>query len=261
MLVCLHSVSIDYNTLGTRYILQMCHQMKKLVALVHVSTAYANCNLKTIDETFYPSPAPPQKIIDLKEWMSEDKLNEITPALLANRPNTYTFTKALAEALLQEEAKSIPVAIVRPSIVTAAWREPYPGWIDNINGPTGMVLACGKGVLRTMLYNSKACADLIPVDMVINMMISAAWYTAKQRPSTIKVYHCTSGELNGIKWGDIENYVFPLINKYPSEQVFRYPGGTFKESRLYNQWCDLIDHKLPAYAFDVVMRLIGRKPM
>ena len=52
-------------------------------------------------------------------------------------PNTYTYTKALAEQLLEKECGDIPLAIVRPSIVTAAAQEPLPGWIDNLNGPTG----------------------------------------------------------------------------------------------------------------------------
>lgn len=229
--------------------------------MVHVSTAYANCNLREIDEKFYPPPAPPQKIIDMKSWMGDEMLTALTPHLLGNRPNTYTYTKALAEALLAEESHPIPVAIVRPSIVTAAWREPFPGWVDNINGPTGMILASGKGILRTMLFDSEACADLIPVDMVINLMISVAWYTGTRRPSQIQIYHCTSGLLNGIKWGDIERFVLPLTLEYPSEQMFRYPGGNFRESRFAHRMCQYFDQQIPAYAFDSVMRLLGRKPM
>lgn len=53
-------------------------------------------------------------------------LDSITPKLIGDRPNTYTFTKALAENLLVEECGSLPVAIVRPSIVSAAWKEPFP---------------------------------------------------------------------------------------------------------------------------------------
>ena len=55
-------------------------------------------------------------------------------------PNTYSYTKAFAEKLLQQEHDRIPVAIIRPSIVTAAMKEPIPGWIDNRNGPTGIYL-------------------------------------------------------------------------------------------------------------------------
>lgn len=58
--------------------------------------------------------------------MDSSLLEEITPKLIGDRPNTYTFTKALAENLLVEECGSLPVAIVRPSIVSAAWKDPYP---------------------------------------------------------------------------------------------------------------------------------------
>lgn len=34
----------------------------------------------------------------------------------ANRPNTYTYTKALAESLVASEHGDVPVAIIRPSI-------------------------------------------------------------------------------------------------------------------------------------------------
>jgi len=65
---------------------------------------------------------------------------------VGNRPNTYTYTKALAEHLLTEECGTIPLAIVRPTIVTAALKEPIPGWVDNLNGPTGNASIFSKPV-------------------------------------------------------------------------------------------------------------------
>lgn len=53
-------------------------------------------------------------------------IESITPKLLGEKPNTYTYTKQLAESLLIHEGSDLPLAIVRPSIVTAAWREPVP---------------------------------------------------------------------------------------------------------------------------------------
>ena len=175
-----------------------------------MSTAYANCNRYEVDECLYPSQVSPQKVIDLCEWMTEDQLKAITPSLLGDRPNTYTFTKALEETLLVNECGSLPVAIVRPSIVTASWREPLPGWVDNLNGPTGLLVAAGKGILRHMMYKAEASADLIPVDTVINLMIAIAWYTAVQRPNGILVYICTSGSLNRMNWNQIKG-MFPYL--------------------------------------------------
>lgn len=58
--------------------------------------------------------------------MDDDLVAVMTPTLIRERPNTYTFTKALAEYLVQQEAGDINVAIVRPSIVGASWKEPFP---------------------------------------------------------------------------------------------------------------------------------------
>ena len=58
--------------------------------------------------------------------MTDEQLELLLPSLLQGRPNTYTFTKALGENVLQNEAKDLPVAICRPSIVGAACKEPLP---------------------------------------------------------------------------------------------------------------------------------------
>ena len=58
--------------------------------------------------------------------MDDSMMDSVTGGLIGDKPNTYTYTKQLAETLLMEEAQGLPVAILRPSIVTAAWREPLP---------------------------------------------------------------------------------------------------------------------------------------
>lgn len=57
--------------------------------------------------------------------------------LVGTRPNTYTFTKALAEYWLKENKGNLPLVIVRPSIVLSSINGPLKGWVDNWNGPTG----------------------------------------------------------------------------------------------------------------------------
>lgn len=58
--------------------------------------------------------------------MDDDVVTKITTKLLGDKPNTYTYTKHLGEALLVAEGSDLPLAIIRPSIVTAAWQEPVP---------------------------------------------------------------------------------------------------------------------------------------
>lgn len=117
-------------------------------ALIHVSTAYCNCDRNDVAEEIYPVSKEPEQVIALTKWMDDKMVEELTPSLIAGRPNTYTFTKALAERMLQRERGALPVAIVRPSIVLSSHREPVAGWIDNCNGPTGIIAAAGKGFFR-----------------------------------------------------------------------------------------------------------------
>jgi len=58
--------------------------------------------------------------------MDHDMVGKITTKLIGQKPNTYTYTKQLAEVLLVTEGTDLPLAIVRPSIVTASWMEPMP---------------------------------------------------------------------------------------------------------------------------------------
>lgn len=47
--------------------------------------------------------------------------------LLQGMPNTYAFTKGLSEDLVHSYKDKFPIVIARPTIVTAAWKEPFEG--------------------------------------------------------------------------------------------------------------------------------------
>ena len=63
--------------------------------------------------------------------------------------------------------------------VIATWREPVSGWIDNLYGPTGVVVGAGTGVLRTLHCDKDIVADMVPVDMCVAGLIAVAWATAR----------------------------------------------------------------------------------
>uniref|UniRef100_G3Q918 Fatty acyl-CoA reductase n=1 Tax=Gasterosteus aculeatus aculeatus TaxID=481459 RepID=G3Q918_GASAC len=252
--------ALQLNVIATQELLRLAKQMRHLEAFVHISTAYANCNRRHIDEVIYPPPVEPRKLIESVEWMDDAIVRDITPRLIGDRPNTYTYTKALAEYLVQQEQDRLNIAIIRPSIVGASWQEPFPGWIDNFNGPSGVFIAAGKGILRTMRANNDAVADLIPVDVVINLTLAAGWYTAERRPKTALVYNCTSGGINPFHWGEIEHHVMSSFKRNPLEQAFRRPNANITSNYLINQYWILVSHKFPALLYDLVLRLSGQKP-
>ena len=70
--------------------------------------------------------------------MDDDLVAIVTPKLISPRPNTYTYTKAMAEYILAEEKGTLPCAIVRPSIVGASWQEPLPVSLIISNGSSSL---------------------------------------------------------------------------------------------------------------------------
>ncbi|KAI4872077.1 hypothetical protein NFI96_026542, partial [Prochilodus magdalenae] len=252
--------ALQLNVIATQQLLALALQMQNLHAFIHISTAYANCNRRHIDEVIYPPPVEPKKLIDSLEWMDDAIVRDITPRLIGDRPNTYTYTKALAECVVQQESGKLNIGIIRPSIVGASWQEPFPGWIDNFNGPSGVFIAAGKGILRTMRASNDAVADLIPVDVVINLTLAAGWYTAVHRPKSAVVYNCTTGGINPFHWGEIEHHVMSTFKRNPLEQAFRRPNANITSNYLINQYWILVSHKFPALLYDLFLRLSGQKP-
>ncbi|XP_054929453.1 putative fatty acyl-CoA reductase CG5065 isoform X3 [Dermacentor andersoni] len=252
--------AVQLNVLGTRRVVDLCKQMPNLCALVHVSTAYCNCDKPEVDEVIYPPPVDPQKIIEAAQWMDDKMMDTMSGFLLGQRPNTYTLTKALAESLVLDEREELPVAIVRPSIVTASWREPFPGWVDNYNGFTGIIVSCGLGLLQSVIIEKDCIADVIPVDVVANMLISVAWNTATTRPEHVRVYHCTSGTLQRQTWGEVTATTQKLIVRHPLPHVMRFPKVVLTNSVAWHSLNLYCLHYLPACIGDLALQLIGRKP-
>ncbi|MCL7030831.1 hypothetical protein MKW94_024709, partial [Papaver nudicaule] len=53
-------------------------------------------------------------------------------ARLFGWPNTYVFTKAMGEMLIGKLGENVPVVIIRPTIVTGTYKEPFPGWSEDV---------------------------------------------------------------------------------------------------------------------------------
>uniref|UniRef100_A0A1B0ARC3 Fatty acyl-CoA reductase n=1 Tax=Glossina palpalis gambiensis TaxID=67801 RepID=A0A1B0ARC3_9MUSC len=253
-------LSVTINMLGTKRLVELCHRMMFLEALIHVSTAYCNCDRTDVQEVIYAPPYNPDDIISLINWLPEDMLDQLTPSLIGKRPNTYTFTKALAEHMLLKEAGNLPVAIVRPSIVIASLNEPLAGWIDNFNGPTGLLSALAKGLFRSIVCEQNYVADVVPVDIVINLMIAAAWRKATHKTDNFSIYNCCTGQRHPIKWGEFVNHTLSMVRKHPLESCVWYPSGVLRRSTTLNTIYGIFVHYIPAYLLDALARLMGKKP-
>lgn len=124
--------------------------------------------------------------------------NELTEAgkRRANQlgwPNTYTFTKSLAESLLCKHGSGLPIAIVRPAIVESSVHQPFRGWNEGINTSAALSYLLGT-FFRQLPSNERKRLDVIPVDAVCRGMtlIAAAIIERRHDP----VYQLASSVTN-----------------------------------------------------------------
>jgi hypothetical protein len=104
--------------------------------------------------------------------MTKKDQEENLKSILGPWPNTYTFTKSMAERTLRKRRNpKLPVLLIRPAIIGGALKEPYPGWTDTISAAGGLSLTGGIGIVNWIHGNSNNIADLIPVDLVCNHIL------------------------------------------------------------------------------------------
>ncbi|CAK9831533.1 Putative fatty acyl-CoA reductase CG5065 [Anthophora retusa] len=252
-------VAVNLNTKGTDRVIELCKNIKNLINIIHISTAYSNANLQDIHESIYTTKVKPSTVIDMCESLDEETLDVLEKKILENHPNTYTFTKNLAEQILLSKGKDLPIAIVRPSIVCAAQREPFPGWVDNFGGITGSITEISRGILRTILGNSNFKLDMVPIDYVVDTIICATWHSTMQQNNTIKIYNCTSNA-NPLRLDMLNK----LINKHaiaaPSTYLMWYPGCIITSNKLIHNFMSVTLHIFPAIIGDFFLKLVGSKP-
>ncbi|XP_043288458.1 uncharacterized protein [Venturia canescens] len=250
--------AVNFNTRGTSNILVLAKQMKKLEAFIHVSTAYCNCHESVLEERAYPTEVSPESILSLVQTTSDDLLEKMTPDLIGKEPNTYAFSKVLSEDLVSRSG--LPVGIARPSIVTASFKEPVPGWIENMNGPTGLMIGAGKGVIRTMLCNKELLADLIPCDLVINAIIALAWKVGNENSNKPIFMNVTESGRNPLTWENALETGKKHALANPFSGPLWYPGGSLTSNKFYHHLRVLLFHLLPAYFLDTILVLMAQKP-
>ena len=44
--------------------------------------------------------------------------------------DTYVFTKAMGEMVINCMRGEVPVVTIRPSVIESTWRDPFPGWME-----------------------------------------------------------------------------------------------------------------------------------
>jgi fatty acyl-CoA reductase len=152
----------------------------------------------------------------------------------------YTFTKALTERYLEQNAGDLPVSVVRPSIIESALDRPFPGWIEGFKMAEPLILAYGRGELPDFPAAPDGVIDIIPVDLVVNAIIAAAAHPPASGGQP-HYYQVCSGRRNPLLFQDLYDAVRdyfgrkPLIKRGRGEiaaHSWAFAGAARLESRL-----------------------------
>ncbi|XP_055551587.1 putative fatty acyl-CoA reductase CG5065 [Wyeomyia smithii] len=262
--------AVMLNTRGTREVIQFGRSLKNLCVLLHVSTTYSNPDRYVIEEKIYPPYADWRETIKLAEQLDEETLEIFTPKYMGFLPNTYVFTKSLAEQIVDEYKDKLPLILFRPSIVISSMRDPIPGWMDNFNGPVGLLVGCGIGICRTMYCDPDNIADFTPVDVCIKAMIVAAWkkgtaaaqsnQNVPEPVEPLPVYNCCISNLRNSTMGQIVEMGKVLSDDMPLDNCLWAPGGGVTQIWILNFVRVMLYHILPAILIDVLLRMTGQRP-
>ncbi|XP_037297377.1 fatty acyl-CoA reductase wat [Manduca sexta] len=254
------------NVRGSREILALAKQCKKLKSFVYVSTAYCQATRDRIKsyvlEQFYPSPIHPDALIGMAESMADERLVSITKELIDGWPNTYTFTKAVTEELVRSNLGDIPACVVRPPIVLGAYTEPSPGWIDPscVYGAAGMLLNVIIGVSHVMLReNIDLC--VMPADFVTNAIIASAVETRNRHDNDdkqLKVYTISSGSKFNINAGNKILRTHRMRSLASPKSVW-YCGFVETSNKFIFRLLYWMLHYIPAYFVDTLVFLLRLK--
>ncbi|XP_020803442.1 fatty acyl-CoA reductase wat [Drosophila serrata] len=260
-------VALRLNVGGTLEAIKFAEGLTGLRAFVHVSTFYSNPYLKRVEPKYYSSPMDWRLCLRLlDEVPDEEMLNALTRKLIVGFPNTYTFTKNLAESLVNDYRHRLPMIVYRPSIILFAVEEPSPSFSPSLTGAMGLFALVGAGILKTVYLSKEVHLDITPQDVSIKSILcyTKHAYEIYQQgpPAELPVYlssschHVPHTFIQMAKQMDDLN----LWQDAPFQKNLMIPGCHYTDKRWVYQFLVFTKQILPALIIDLLLRIFGQKP-
>ncbi|KAK4730760.1 hypothetical protein R3W88_023748 [Solanum pinnatisectum] len=248
-----YDLALDANVNGPYQLMMFAKKCKNLKLLMHYSTAYANGEREglILEKPFsmgesitkekitsispftnFPSLHVDNEIdlvsklknnitnnIDLEQIM---KNLGVERAKLYGWQDTYTFTKAMGEMMINNMRHEIPILIIRPSIITSSYKEPFPGWMKGFRTIDPLIFFYRKGDLSCLLGDPNGLVDLVPVDMVVNATMAAMAKHGNLQNRQLNIYHVASSSINPISFSQIFDYSYNFLKLFPFVKKMRF---------------------------------------
>ncbi|XP_040072631.1 fatty acyl-CoA reductase 1-like [Ixodes scapularis] len=108
--------AVKVNVEGTKSVLELCHLMKGMKAIVHVSTVFVNCEEYTLEEQIYPSTVKADDIISLARCMHQQQLGR--------HPPVYNCASGTINKLSYDQVESLTNKMLRKHPAKARFGRP-----------------------------------------------------------------------------------------------------------------------------------------
>ncbi len=246
------------NITGALRVLEFAKHCHALTRLVDVSTAYVTPHhgggTLIVEEKLVDLPFDANEIY---QEIAQGRADEKALMARTGHPNTYTFTKCLAERLLHQNRENVPLTLLRPSVVSACRRRPFPGWIDSHAAYAAFISLLGAGHLKVARMNPNAVLDVVPCDDVADRILSCAFDPAIQQPFVIR--HAVAGlEHSGqiLRLAQTHERHFK-VTPHEREARWAYIGESLPAFRFH----EMVHHHVPLGAARVATKLKGEKRM
>ncbi|KAH9626447.1 hypothetical protein KSS87_004949 [Heliosperma pusillum] len=223
---------LEFNVRSLTRLVDLAYECTKLALFVQVSSAYASQDIPGV--AF-------EKPMDLGRYFIKDEHNmEFSVEKLINKEmsiiseiarqfhegelagemmklamrrakfykmhNCYLLTKAIGELVSTKLTGKLPVVIIRPSLIESTLKEPFPGWVEGYKSLDPVILSYGAGELEGFVANPNTILDVVPVDMVVNVMVTAMAKHGNDGKHGVKIYNVTSSLLNPITCHEFFNF-------------------------------------------------------
>nr|XP_019564146.2 fatty acyl-CoA reductase wat-like [Aedes albopictus] len=257
--------ALDTNVVCSRKLFDIVGQMTRVRSIVHVSTFYSNCNRPRIEEQIFDDIpfGGYSNVLEILSHLKDTEKAQLTPSILGTMPNSYTFSKKCAEAMIQQRYGHLPICIFRPPVVTSAYQEPIPGWVDNFNGISGMCVPMIQGKFYCCMAEREIPSHTVPVDYCVAALLAVGAETVSSKSAgvaderrKVPVYNYAT-DANNIRWGDFGKW----ISKGCETRLGRFFGRyalVLTSSRFLRQmfvWWFI----LQAVAADLLLMVVGKK--
>ncbi|XP_044982728.1 fatty acyl-CoA reductase 2, chloroplastic-like [Hordeum vulgare subsp. vulgare] len=252
-----YDVAMDINTVGPFRIMSFAHRFRRLKLFLQVSTAYVNGQRQgvVLEKPFRlgdtigkgsagssdSSEQHKNAVLDIEaeiklafdsrsradddpaSFSQEMKDLGLERAKLHGWQDTYVFTKAMGEMVINSMRGEIPVVTIRPSVIESTWRDPFPGWMEGNRMMDPVVLYYGKGQLSGFLADPAGVLDVVPADMVVNATLAAMAKHGRAAEGGMHVYHVASSTVNPLVFGDLSRFLFQHFTSSPYSDAAGQP--------------------------------------